>query len=180
MYSIIETPHLTLRILQKKDAPLFLEAVKTSYKSLLKRFSWVALIQSMQTSEKHIADYLLQATLENGGLYGIFFENQFIGALYVHWISEIHQKAEIGFWLKESFRGKGLATEALKALANYLLHDLNLNRLEAHTASDNFKSISLLQRVGFQQEGLCRQYEYLHEKFIDHWQFSLLRTDLRR
>ena len=109
-------------------------------------------------------------------------ENFLIGALYLHYISESNSSGAIGYWLATEHTGKGYATEALNAFCNYLLDpagEYALNRIEAHAAVQNTQSTALLKRCHFTKEGLCREYEKLHGEFLDHLQFSLLRSDLR-
>ncbi|HHX14998.1 MAG TPA: GNAT family N-acetyltransferase, partial [Fibrobacter sp.] len=74
--------------------------------------------------------------------------------------------------------GNGYATEALKLISHYAFNSLKLNRLEVDVAINNPKSIALLERVGFQEEGLFREYTRLNGVFLNHRRFSLLSTDM--
>lgn len=194
----MQTERLEIRLLKKSDAATFYAAVESSRAELDRFLPWPARMLSERDASDHIGNYVLQEQLGNGGLWGIFqkpdaraiisegsekpTENFLIGALYLHYISESNSSSAIGYWLATEHTGKGYATEALNAFCNYLLDpagEYALNRIEAHAAVQNTQSTALLKRCHFTKEGLCREYEKLHGTFLDHLQFSLLRSDLR-
>ncbi len=63
---------------------------------------------------------------------------------------------EIGYWLAESHWGKGLATEAVVALADYGFRSLGLLRLQAMAYASNTASVRVLEKAGFTFEGRLR------------------------
>ena len=69
-----------------------------------------------------------------------------------------------------------------KAL-NLLLKDLfartTLRRIEAHCAIQNEGSIKVLERLGFQREGLLRDYFVLDGQTVDNYLYAILRRDPR-
>ena len=64
--------------------------------------------------------------------------------------------AEVGYWLGESCWGRGVTTEALTLLSTYAFTDLNLLRLFALPFADNTGSIRVLEKAGYQLEGILR------------------------
>ena len=91
--------------------------------------------------------------------------------------SERHQRAEIGFELDPAYQGQGIAKEAALAVIEYGFKELSLNRIEALVLPENATSQRLLERLGFQREGLLRQYEKTRGQFDDLYMYSLLRSD---
>jgi len=67
--------------------------------------------------------------------------------------------------------------EAVRTLINYGFQQLNLNRIEATTDSENTRSIRLLERLGFLKEGRLRQKYFYKGKHHDELVFSLLKKD---
>jgi len=64
--------------------------------------------------------------------------------------------AEVGYWLGEEFWGRGIATEALQLLTQYLFAEEQLLRLFALPLADNAGSIRVLEKAGYEREGLLR------------------------
>jgi ribosomal-protein-alanine N-acetyltransferase len=90
----------------------------------------------------------LQLTLEYGG--------NFVGALSFHTIDHVDAKAEIGYWLIASARGKGIATQAIKVLTGFGFESIGFCRIEALVISTNISSIKCLENSGYQREGTLR------------------------
>jgi ribosomal-protein-alanine N-acetyltransferase len=68
-------------------------------------------------------------------------------------------------------------SEALNAVIQFGLEVIKLNRIEATVNCNNLPSISLLNKLGFTEEGILREYQLQAEKFIDLKLFSLLQKD---
>jgi 8-oxo-dGTP diphosphatase len=63
------------------------------------------------------------------------------------------RSAKLGYWVGRRFWGHGVASEAAGRLARWALANLDLERLEANTATDNPGSIAVLRRIGFRHVG---------------------------
>jgi ribosomal-protein-alanine N-acetyltransferase len=81
----------------------------------------------------------------------------------------------------EGDRGKGYGTAAVKALAGRLFDEAGARRLEAGTADDNAAMRTVLERVGFRQEGLLRcWYPSDDGRGIDRAMYGMTRTTTTR
>ena len=67
-----------------------------------------------------------------------------------------HKRAEIGFICAKPYWGEGYAMEALQAVIDHAAQGLRLRRLSARTHFGNLRSARLLERLGFQPEGVLR------------------------
>jgi ribosomal-protein-alanine N-acetyltransferase len=100
-----------------------------------------------------------------------------IGTCGFHKWSHQHRRAEIGYDLSLAYQGCGYMTEAVGAMLEYGFSALDLYRIEALVAVANIRSCALLQRLGFQQEGLLRKYFWSGGQGHDHYLLARLRTD---
>ena len=84
------------------------------------------------------------------------------------WAIDMHNRAaHIGLSLRPSFRGKGLATDAVSVLCRYAFITRGLHRLQAETLTDNYAMINVAKRNGFVEEGLLRRSEWVNGQFSD-------------
>ncbi len=84
------------------------------------------------------------------------------------------QSCSLGYSLDEAAQGQGLMVEALQAvIAEAFAPAINLHRLQAGVQPDNPRSLAVLARLGFVDEGLARDYLYIHGAWRDHRIFSL-------
>ncbi len=89
----------------------------------------------------------------------------------------VGQNGMIGYWSGARFAGQGYMTEALKLVIPFAFNKLSLHRLEAACIPHNVRSIRLLEKAGFQREGLLRSYLKINGMWQDHLLFSLLESD---
>ena len=85
-------------------------------------------------------------------------DQRVIGLFSLHGLNRFHQRGAIGYDLAREFWGQGIASEAARAVVGFAFEHLSLNRLEAVTISDNYRSVVLLERLGFKHEGTRREH----------------------
>ena len=87
------------------------------------------------------------------------------------------QSCMIGYWMGERHAGQGHMFGALKLVIPYIFSSLQLHRIEAACIPENTRSIRLLEKAGFQQEGYLREYLKINGEWRDHVMYSLLAGD---
>lgn len=85
-----------------------------------------------------------------------------------------HHSTVIGYWLGQDYQGKGLMTVACKAMLCHAFIRLGLNRAEIRCAVENHRSRAIPQRLGFKEEGVIREAEWLYDHYVDHVVYGLL------
>jgi ribosomal-protein-alanine N-acetyltransferase len=103
-----------------------------------------------------------------------------LGAVGLNDISRVHRRAELGYWLMPEHWGCGIARECVSALLSFAFGPLGLHRIGAEVDLDNHRSSRLLERLGFQLEGVRRGYELKAGSFLDLKVYSRLATDSGR
>jgi RimJ/RimL family protein N-acetyltransferase len=93
--------------------------------------------------------------------------------------SREHGIASLGYTIATDLRGRGYATAAVRAVCPFVFcHDkLDLYRLEAVAAVDNVASRRVLERAGFQDEGIARAYLIINGRRVDHARYALSRPE---
>ncbi|MEK5038348.1 GNAT family N-acetyltransferase [Sporosarcina sp. FSL K6-3457] len=90
-----------------------------------------------------------------------------------------HYRAEVGYEVSKDYWGQGIASEALEAVVKYGYHHLQLERIEALIEPANVASQKLVEKQGFEKEGLLRHYEFARGKFDDLYMYSIIKTDFQ-
>ncbi|MCU4179071.1 GNAT family N-acetyltransferase [Bosea sp. BH3] len=89
----------------------------------------------------------------------------------------VAQACTLGYWMGKRHAGKGHMTEAVRGAVRFAFSDLALHRVEAACLPNNEPSRRLLERVGFQHEGLARAYLKINGVWADHLLYAALSTD---
>lgn len=84
-------------------------------------------------------------------------EGTLIGSISAEITNERAKIADVGYCLGERFWNCGYASEALRAVIDYMIYDVNINRIEAYHSVNNHSSGRVMQKAGMIQEGFCRQ-----------------------
>jgi len=84
-------------------------------------------------------------------------------------------RAEIGYWLAKPYWGRGIMTAVVKRACQYAFDVWGLAKITAHVFLFNAASARVLEKCGFQQEGLLRQHHLKDGQLIDAYLYGLLR-----
>jgi len=100
-----------------------------------------------------------------------------IGTCTLYAWNREHRRAELGFALKPSLWGQGLASEAVDRVVDFGFDELGLHRLEADSDPRNTASIRILMKLGFREEGYLRERYLIGGEAQDAVFMGLLRTE---
>ena len=84
----------------------------------------------------------------------------------------------VGYKLDEFEQHKGYMTEALKAAIIIVFKELKLHRVEANIMPHNKPSLELAKRLGFENEGLAKNYLKINGKWEDHVHMTILNDEV--
>lgn len=99
-----------------------------------------------------------------------------IGLFRADWVV---RSAEVAYGVRPAWRGRGIATDALRTLAHWAVLECALRRVELRVDTANAASIRVAEKAGFHREGVLRHAEAGPEGNRDQVVFSLIPADLR-
>jgi ribosomal-protein-alanine N-acetyltransferase len=113
--------------------------------------------------------WLMKISPEPGQLrWAIEVNGEAVGGIGAERGEGIFEKTgNFGYWLGESFWGRGIMTAAVRGMANYALEQLDLARLESPVFEWNPASMRVLEKCGFQREGVRRKGIFKDGQIID-------------
>ncbi|MEZ4786847.1 MAG: GNAT family protein [Flavobacterium haoranii] len=86
-----------------------------------------------------------------------------------------NSRAGIGILIHtESYKNKGIGTEALDLLIKYSFSNLQLHQLYANISTDNEASLQLFTKFGFQKIGVKKQWNKINNQYKDEILFQLI------
>ena len=138
-------------------------------------------------SAKEIAQMLASESAELGRLtlhesYRWFISAgaKVVGTVSLKNISHSMGYAEIGYGVAESHQGKGIATAAIKLLIDRIFRETALRRLMAFVHEENIGSCRVLEKLGFQEEGLLREHYVINGMPVNEVLYGLLKSEWTR
>lgn len=168
---VLRTPRLEIRPLEARDA----EALY-SYRS----DPSVLRFQTFRPASPADAEEFIRANTRSRGeegswlQLGLFREGRLVGDLGVRFLGPEGSQCEIGYTVAPGERGKGIAKEAVTAVAAHLFGELGKRRILASVDPDNAASIALLEGAGFRREARFRKNVRTPQGWADELVYALL------
>ena len=103
-----------------------------------------------------------------------------IGTTSLFRLDTPHQTAEIGYALGSAHWGNGYAAEAVHRTCRFAFEELHLRRLEADIDPRHHASIHVVEKVGFQREGVLRERYIYQDEIQDVVYYGLLAREFQR
>ena len=85
--------------------------------------------------------------------YDIYLCKEHIGFIYAHHINKDDNSCEIGYSINEDYRCKGYATESLKAFIDYLINEVNFDKVTCECLVTNKASIKVVEKANMLFQG---------------------------
>jgi RimJ/RimL family protein N-acetyltransferase len=101
---------------------------------------------------------------------------ELLGGASLHHFDPLRDVVEVGYWLFVTARGRGVATRSVQRMTEHALAN-GIWRVEAHVRIGNTASERVLERLGFEREGVKRKYLRHGDDRVDATMFSLLPGD---
>jgi ribosomal-protein-alanine N-acetyltransferase len=92
----------------------------------------------------------------------------------------VAQSGTLGYWMGAPHAGKGRMTRAVASAVRFGFATLRLHRIEAACLPENTASQTLLERNGFQREGLARGYLRINGAWRDHLLYAMVEPEATR
>lgn len=154
-----ESPRLLIRCPRpEEDAAQLNAAVAASHEELLPWMPWAKTLYNLEEQIESLRQ-ARQAYEEKTDFRLLLFAKdtgELVGSSGIHRFDWNVGRFEIGYWAVTAHSGKGYITEAVEAITQFCIEQLNANRIEIRCDALNVKSAAVAKRAGFQLEGTLR------------------------
>jgi RimJ/RimL family protein N-acetyltransferase len=167
---------ITLRPFELKDAAEIFHAIQ---ESLAEMSPWLPFAHEGY-SIKETRDYLKRRPGEwKKGInydFGIYDsqEGMLLGGCGLNAVNKLNDSANLGYWVRTSRTGLGIATAATLLLAKWGFEVLKLTRIEILVATENQRSLRVVEKVGAKREGILRNRLKINDRLNDAVMHSLV------
>ncbi|CAM3108517.1 GNAT family protein [Paenibacillus sediminis] len=176
---VLETERLILRKLRLED----LEDMYSyaSDEELTKYVTWDT-HQSMSDTEQFMNYVLQQYANKSVAPWAIEYKQngKMIGTIDFVWWKPDHKIAEIGYVLSKDYWGKGMTTEAARAIIQFGFEQMDLVCIQARCFIQNIGSSRVMEKSGMSFEGIIRKAMFLKGAHQDLRMYSILREEFKR
>ena len=165
---------IALKLIDIRDAERVFNLTNNSRDYLREWLPWLDNTTKLEDTKEFIKTSL-KGFSENKSINTvIIYKGQIVGVAGYNLIDWTNKVAYIGYWLGKQYQGNGIMTRVAKALTDYAINKLNINKVEIRAAVENKNSRGIPERLGFVNEGCIRQAEWLYDHYVDHVVYGIL------
>ncbi|MBI2028355.1 MAG: GNAT family N-acetyltransferase [Candidatus Levybacteria bacterium] len=167
---IIRAKHFILRPFKKGDEESLVKNInsKNIYRATLNIPYPYTMKDALQWIKKN--EDLQKQTSRTSINFAIDIKGDIVGGIGLSYIESY--KAEIGYWLTESYWGKGIVTKAIGKITQFGFEHLGLKRIYADVFSFNKASMRVLEKNDYQLEGILRKNVLKDDRLLDEYLYA--------
>ena len=168
--------NIIIRPCQPEDADVICEGVRETMHEMLKWAPWCHPDYAISDCKSWL-DSRHQMWTEGIEYDFVIFDTKndtFLGGCAVDQINRKHNFANLGYWVRTSQEGKGIATATVKLISRFGFETLGFTRLEIVAAVQNKASQRVAEKVGAVREGIHRNRHVVRDRICDSVMYSLI------
>src|SRR5688572_10201269 len=168
---------IVLRPFQYEDSKQLYQAVHESLKELGPWMSWANETYTEATGREYIM--IRRARWEGRTLFAfaITCNDEILGGCTLSSIRSVYQYCNLGYWVRRSQHGQGIAGRAAKLAARFAFEKVGLVRVEIVIAVGNQASMRVAEKIGAHYEGVLLNRMVVGRSIYDAHMYSLLPSD---
>jgi ribosomal-protein-serine acetyltransferase len=168
---------ITLRPFRIEDSAQLYEAVRKSLKELKPWMSWATEDYAELTARQYIT--VTRARWEERTLFAFAITRgpEIVGGCTLSSIHPVYRYCNVGYWVRTSCQGQGIAGRAAKLAARFGFESIGLIRAEIVVAVGNQASMRVAEKIGAHYEGRLLNRMVVGKSVYDAHMYSLLPAD---
>ncbi|MNC27198.1 putative ribosomal N-acetyltransferase YdaF [compost metagenome] len=134
---------------------------------------------TLESQQQLIAQRVEDSLQDRGYMFGIYLlDGQLIGQITIsNVVRGVGQFADIGYFIDYALQGKGYTSAAVGLVLKFAFRSLALHRVQAAILLHNHGSRRVLEKNGFQAEGIARRFIKINGQWQDHRTYAILADD---
>ncbi|MEI7037442.1 GNAT family N-acetyltransferase [Fulvimonas yonginensis] len=163
-----------------EDAPALYEAVHASVESLGRWLPWCHAGYDLAEARAWIAHCQDGWAADEHFAFGVFEQatGALLGSVGLNQRNRLHRSAAMGYWVRQSRQGQGIAPRAARLAARFGFEQLGLARIEIVALPDNRASRRVAERAGARFEAIARHRLWIRDQAHDAAVYAMVPGDL--
>jgi len=159
---------LVLRAFCDDDAQEFVHAARESIHTVGRWMSWCTPAFAERNALNWFAQCQSSLAAQSAYEFGVFAPEtgRLLGGADLNTINHQNLLCNLGYWVRESAQGQGVASRTVHALLPYAFDTLNMQRVEIVVAQGNLPSEAVARRCGAEFECIAKNRLQLHGKAV--------------
>lgn len=97
-----------------------------------------------------------------------------VGEVAIPWVNQPHGSGMLMYWAAPEHQGNGYISEATSVLLDYVFGERRLHKVWAMVIEPNDASRAVLEKLGFEREGVYRRETWYEGEYVDSYRYGVL------
>lgn len=170
---------IRLRPWREEDASAMFEAVRASATGLARWLPWYTPDYALADAVDRIAVCRHDWDADEQYAFAVLDQDgEILGSVGLNQRNRGHRSANLGYWIRSSHQGQGIAARAARMVAQFGFEQLGLIRVEIVTEPDNIASRRTAEKAGARFETVARHRVWSRGRPVDAAVYALIPADL--
>lgn len=176
---VLTDGNILLRTFRPEDIEALYEAARESINEISPWLPWCHANYSIEESRSFIMSREEAQKNEEDYAFAVFDvkTGMLLGCVGLNQVNREHQFCNLGYWVRTSCTGRGVASSAARMAARFGLEELKLRRIEIVVAVGNHASQRTAEKTGAVREGVLRKRLFINGEVQDAVMYSLVAED---
>lgn len=173
---------IVVRTFRPEDVPAVYQAARESHAELSVWMPWYHANYAIEDTRSFILSRPECWEADNHYSFGIFHQAdaRFLGGVGLNFINRNHQMANLGYWVRSTATGRGIASRATRLVARFGFEKLGFQRIEIIAATANLPSQRVAEKAEALKEAVLRKRLRLHGEPVDGVLYSFVAEDFNK
>lgn len=177
MIEVLDCKNFIIEKVNKSNLPLLLQGIEDNKEYMGEFFPWIESFDINKELKK--SENVDDSWFKNPNYNFCIMDKNINLCLGKIGIEVINRSPNAGvynlnYWVYEAYQGKGIASEAVKKISDYLLNEKSTKRVEILAITNNIKSMKVAKKAGFIFESLEYNFDYFYNQSVDAYHFVRL------
>lgn len=173
-WPILESSRLRLRLVRQSDTENAFRILSNA--SIMKYYGTPAHKDIEQTRKNYIEMMIGRFGYRDAASFVVTYKDNddYIGHVTASQFDRDFKFADLAYIIDPEHWGKGIATEAVGRVVEFLIQDLKIHKIRAGLYSENIGSKRVLEKLGFKQEGYCKDNAIIDGEYVDEYLMAFI------
>ncbi len=177
MFILRVNDDITLRLTDTYQSREFLELAHANRASIAPFMPWISRVHNHDDVLTLIKRDRKRFAEGEAVTARIFFRDQLAGRVRLFGMSVPLRIGNIGYWLAQQYRGRGIMTEVVRTMLDYGFGTRGLRKILLHCSTTNDASRAIAERIGFEHVAVLLSEDYVNGEYQDLHRFRMMRGD---
>jgi ribosomal-protein-serine acetyltransferase len=173
----LKNMNIKIRPYRTGDADALFEAARESIEEVFPWLSWCHPEYMISEAHEWVATQV--ELFAKGAQYEFVVVSEaqdYLGACGLNHLDSINRSANLGYWVRTSAAGQGVASTAARSLVEWAFSNTEIERIEIVAAVTNKQSQAVAEKAGAFREGIARSRLFVHDRFHDAVIYSIIKS----